>query len=174
MLGAPPAFVLSQDQTLNLNSCSGEHKLLLLFILKLLLLCHFRDYLKGPSSILWYCSIFKVLLCPLASSAGILFYHIPTILSTAFLSFFQSFFAAVFPLLADSFLIIPLAKGFVNTFFDIFCNFFNFSSSFLIIYKYKSFKIYNVKMGKTRTPKTFLKFTDDFYQKSVDKLRLVC
>ena len=52
VLGAPPAFVLSQDQTLNLNSCSGEHKLLLCSSLNYSYYVTLRDYLKGPSSIL--------------------------------------------------------------------------------------------------------------------------
>ena len=92
MLSTPPAFILSQDQTLVKSVCLGQESLLA--ILFLLLFGLFQTVLKNlllrnfQGSVV-YCSVIKVLCFPLSVQATALIdYHIVSCLSTTFSSSF--------------------------------------------------------------------------------------
>ena len=106
VLGTPPAFVLSQDQTLEINS---ENWLAQFWILTLsLLYCKVLWNWQGPKT-----------LCNCRNSTFVLI--------TAFsLCTFQTSLLATFKiaLSSDSLSILTRFRLFVNTFFELFLNFF--------------------------------------------------
>ena len=102
VLGTPPAFILSQDQTLNKlylkTACAALKSIDAFHSSQKNLYSHF--WLKSPSflvliciSFFLHCSIFKVHFNSLGLSAtACLYYHRSSSLSRVFLSFFQTLF----------------------------------------------------------------------------------
>ena len=100
VLGTPPAFILSQDQTLMLKFIPVQNlawlvlnrsTVVLGFVLNVLIhgpkpLGHFYKNFQGFT----YCSVFKVLCC---FATARLLYHSFAFLSTAFLTFFEFLFS---------------------------------------------------------------------------------
>ena len=146
MLSTPPAFVLSQDQTLNkMVSKRSRVQITLLKLFtsfKFLLLtrvidvqtplrsffvqAYFRMLNSGAFRSL-HCLIYKVL-APLRSVAEhSLSYHTQEALSSTFFDFFQNLFSysTARPSRSESFVILPRSLGFVKHFFQLFQSFFS-------------------------------------------------
>ena len=123
VLSTPPAFILSQDQTLMFNLCFRTnvsflfpfHPLLsqvMVTVFRFVFLDAFSITLKEFSR-LHYCLIFKVLRCCFVTA--LIFYHAAFILSTTFLFFYFAVSIAL-----DSLLILPSLRILVNSYFKIF------------------------------------------------------
>ena len=128
MLGAPPAFVLSQDQTLYKMVSKPDHSEfkslhsqtqslasceLLFGIFKV-----FSTLKKGPSSSS-YCSIFKVLLPPL-SRGSLLIISLVLLFVKSFLKVFSQAFHSA-NLVFGGFVIIPYRKAKSQRLKAVFC-----------------------------------------------------
>ena len=136
VLGTPPAFILSQDQTLNILYLSGTFvpiKSIEAFQLSKESFV-FSDFLKEPFSgaylhkLFLHCSIFKVhSLAPFRDSLIILARFRKLV--KRFLKFFEFLFTISCQFLGSPsrrFANIPPELPFVNTFFDFFGSFFAF------------------------------------------------
>ena len=132
VLGTPPAFILSQDQTLKLKFFPGPN---LAWLISKPFYCCFRFCSEcshswpKPSGHFYknfqgftYCSVFKVLCC---FATARLIYHIFSRLSTAFLFLFPNtlrclngrFSSCSLPCLSRTRHILPPTPTKVNTFF---------------------------------------------------------
>ena len=121
VLGTPPAFILSQDQTLMLKFIPVQNLAWLVLnrstvVFRFCSECshswpitkgHFYKNFQGFT----YCSVFKVLCC---FATARLLYHSVFCLSTTFLKFFVFLFAVV----PDSFVRLPHLRKLVNNFFQ--------------------------------------------------------
>ena len=127
MLGVPPAFVLSQDQTLYkvVYISSLELKYLILFNNACVITAFFLVFrltfpsLKEISRVVtFFLALFNFQvagLCPLRTA--LILYHNSKSLSSTFSSFFKKLFVAAV-LSRDSFNIISLSNSFVKYFFQ--------------------------------------------------------
>ena len=127
MLGVPPAFVLSQDQTLYkvVYISSLELKYLILFNNACVITAYFLVFrltfpsLKEISRVVtFFLALFNFQvagLCPLRTA--LILYHNSKSLSSTFSSFFKKLFVAAV-LSRDSFNIISLSNSFVKYFFQ--------------------------------------------------------
>ena len=108
VLGTPPAFVLSQDQTLNKK-----------FNLLLKLLWVFIRLKRIAGFILTiFCSIFKDHFILSLSSDFFILSSVKAYVNTFFKTFFKCFL--VFCFVSDDFFILSSLKTYVNIFFNIF------------------------------------------------------
>ena len=157
MLSTPPAFILSQDQTLVISSFRQDQPFWLIhpFLLfsasseaevhhpiSLLMLVLWISLFKKFSRIVVYCLIIKVRLFLCQATARI-YYHITFRLSRTFFKFFEVFFELLFlgRLSRVSLHIISLALSDVNTFFTIFYIFF-FPVPFVPFSSYSSLYVF--------------------------------
>ena len=129
VLGAPPAFVLSQDQTLNLMVSKAFRLQIFLRVWAFHSFSIANDCLCFSSEKLWnlsrvfirstfllYCLIFKIHSPASSFWAGILFYHILCLLSSTFCG--CSPHRTAFLFYHSS---LPLVKSFFDNIFDLFC-----------------------------------------------------
>ena len=128
MLSTPPAFILSQDQTLDKSflrqnnvSCSIRYCFRSLFVKscsqKILILKEFSKTFQSTIQ------LSKFMCCLLALATALIAYQIFSSLSTTFFNFFRFDFTYCPAVLAVSLIIIALLPGNVNTFFIFFLDF---------------------------------------------------
>ena len=137
MLSTPPAFILSQDQTLVKNVCirvriAWQFCSCLLFWFDIFRCPFLKNLFKEFSGFVVYCSVINVLflLLPFHATAFTLYQSV-SCLSTTFLNYFLSLFIFI----SDNLYIISCVFCFVNTFFEIFIFIFKGYLTSLIINK---------------------------------------
>ena len=137
MLSTPPAFILSQDQTLVKNVCirvriAWQFCSCLLFWFDIFRCPFLKNLFKEFSGFVVYCSVINVLflLLPFHATAFILYQSV-SCLSTTFLNYFLSL--SIF--ISDNLYIISCVFCFVNTFFEVFIFIFKGYLTSLIINK---------------------------------------
>ena len=137
MLSTPPAFILSQDQTLVKNVCirvriAWQFCSCLLFWFDIFRCPFLKNLFKEFSGFVVYCSVINVLflLLPFHVTAFILYQSV-SCLSTTFLNYFLSL--SIF--ISDNLYIISCVFCFVNTFFEVFIFIFKGYLTSLIINK---------------------------------------
>ena len=134
VLSVPPAFVLSQDQTLYKSciSISVSTELRSLFNNACVITAHFYTlclsfpFFKGISRVVTFlhCSIFKMLFRVSLSCGTLLLYHIQKILSSTFFKFFQNFLFVIFAVLCrPAFLLYHIQFSLSSTFSSFLKNF---------------------------------------------------
>ena len=115
MLGTPPAFVLSQDQTLELYLKSDRSVCYFFFLLRLVYTLRYTQVSAGRLKL--HC----VFLCVFSS-----------LYITQVVCFHYTVFKVLSPLSRGDSVILSLLFPFVNTFFKVFLSFF---SNFLVRYR---------------------------------------
>ena len=132
VLSTPPAFILSQDQTLVKSVCIQFriNQLANSSLFTVVLVC-LKTVLKNlllkkfSRVVVVYCSVIKVLcLCRSFQATAFIFYQKLLSLSRTFLFFFVALFELSFAVSRDSLFRISLSELFVNNFFDLFLNHF--------------------------------------------------
>ena len=132
VLSTPPAFILSQDQTLVKSVCIQFriNQLANSSLFTVVLVC-LKTVLKNlllkkfSRVVVVYCSVVKVLcLCRSFQATAFIFYQKLLSLSRTFLFFFVALFELSFAVSRDSLFRISLSELFVNNFFDLFFNHF--------------------------------------------------
>ena len=140
VLSTPPAFILSQDQTLVKSVCIQFriNQLANSSLFTVVLVC-LKTVLKNlllkkfSRVVVVYCSVIKVLcLCRSFQATAFIFYQKPLSLSRTFLFFFVTLFELSFAVSRDSLFRIAYSSRLVNSFLISFCNllFSKFSSEY--------------------------------------------
>ena len=126
MLSTPPAFILSQDQTLVKSVCIQFriNQLANSSLFTVVLVC-LKTVLKNlllkkfSRVVVVYCSVIKVLFCCSFQATAFIFYQKLFSLSRTFLTFFKVFYL-LYLFSQVSLNIIPFVLLNVNTFFKVF------------------------------------------------------
>ena len=136
MLSTPPAFILSQDQTLVKNVCirvriAWQFCSCLLFWFDIFRCPFLKNLFKEFSGFVVYCSVINVLFCCCRFMRQLLYYikafHVCQQL-------FKIYFYRLFVVISDNLYILSCVFHFVNTFFKVF--YFYFSGlSYIPCYK---------------------------------------
>ena len=130
MLGTPPAFILSQDQTLVKSVCLGQKSLLAIlslftvwFVFKpFLKIFLFKEIFKGCCLLFSYQGSFFVL----SQATAFIFYHKLFCLSRTFLNIFYFLFSSFLSTsqLINNTILFYLCQLFFYNFFKVFFRFF--------------------------------------------------